>query len=70
MTTRFYDDYSTLKQAASDIASEVVLRGESSGWCSRRIEDLEEVKELLRPFRIVYTDDMHGTWESRGSWES
>lgn len=47
---------------ASDIASEVVLTGKSEGWCGD-LEDLEEVKKVLRPFNIVYTDDMRGTWE-------
>jgi hypothetical protein len=60
---RRYDDYST-KQAAAEIAHEVVATGESTGWCSYdpELKDLEALEAALAPFNIGYVDDMRGAW--------
>lgn len=65
MGTRYYDDYGT-KNAAAEIAFDVLAYGESPGWCGRTLEDLHAVEEALKPFNITYHCDMTGTWRPRG----
>jgi hypothetical protein len=64
MNTRYYDDHG-LRNAAAQIAQEVILAGRSTGWCGRTLEDLHAVEETLKPFNVVYVDDMNGTWARR-----
>ena len=61
MNTRYYDNYGT-KRAAAEIAHDVLLTGESKGWCGRELEHLHDVEEALKPFNITYHCDMTGTW--------
>lgn len=64
-----YRDYSTDRAAAADIAADVVCAGRSDGWTGSS-EELGRISEILRPFEIVYVDDMFGAWAQRGKpWQ-
>lgn len=52
---------SPLSDAAGAIAQDVVQSGASYGW-EGTIEEREQVAALLKPFNIVYVDDMRGGW--------
>jgi hypothetical protein len=61
MNLRNYGSYTTLR-AASEIASEVVSMGLSTGW-SGSLEELSLMEKTLAPFNIVYVDDLRGEWK-------
>ena len=60
--TRNYNEYSSLSLAAAQIAKEVVERNSSKNWCGS-LEDLGEIKSILKPFNIAYVDDLVGEWK-------
>ena len=57
-----YSDYESMKECAADIARDCILKGKSDGW-SGKLEDLETLSSILKPYNILYVDDFHGTWE-------
>jgi len=59
--SRSYRQYCSPDEIASVIASEVILQQVSTGWAGD-IEDKEQVEAILKPYNIVYTDDMFGEW--------
>lgn len=46
---------------AAVIASEVIRNGSSDGWCGSQ-EQCNHIAVVLRPFNIVYLNDMSGEW--------
>lgn len=58
-----YADYST-KSAAAMILSDIALNRKSTGWAGS-LENLEEMKVVLKPFNVAYVCDFTGTWENR-----
>jgi len=54
--------YSDIDRDGAEILGEVFRRGESSGWAGS-LEERDELARALRPYNVVYTDDMAGTWE-------
>lgn len=60
--SRKYNDYITLQSAAAQIAYEVVEQNSSKHW-SGSIEDVEQIKVILKPFSIGYVDDFTGEWK-------
>lgn len=59
--SRNYNEYLSLDVAAATIAHEVIVHKCSSMWCGS-LEDLDQLKDILRPYNIVYVDDMFGKW--------
>lgn len=59
--SRKYHEHLPLENAASEIASDVIFTGRSTGW-GGSLEDCESLQKMLKPFNIVYYDDMIGGW--------
>lgn len=62
--SRNYNEYLSLDHAAATIAHEVIVHKCSARWCGS-LEDLEQMQTILKPFNIVYVDDMSGKWALR-----
>lgn len=59
---RIYENYDRL-DAAEIIIIDILYLGKSSGWSAQSLETLDEMKNLLAKFNIVYTSDFNGEWE-------
>lgn len=58
---RNYNEEGSPESAAVLIASDIIYSGRSTGWCGS-LEDLESIRNILKPFNIVYYDDLIGGW--------
>jgi hypothetical protein len=58
--SRSYHEFG-IRHAAGEIAEDVVQYGYSEGWHGKHTE-VESVERLLKPFGIVYANELRGAW--------
>lgn len=57
------EDEVSIQAVVSKILTDIVYKGESSGWSSNNIIFKKSVDDMLFKFNVVYTNDFTGTYE-------
>lgn len=57
------EDEVSIKAAVSKILTDIVYKGESSGWSTNDLVLKKSVDDILFKFNVVYTNDFTGTYE-------
>lgn len=57
------EDEVSIQTVVSKILTDIVYKGESSGWSSNNIIFKKSVDDMLFKFNVVYTNDFTGTYE-------
>ena len=60
------EDEVSIKAAVSKILTDIVYKGESSGWSTNDLVLKKSVDDMLFKFNVVYTNDFTGTYELNG----
>jgi len=62
---RFEDEVSS-KAIVAKILTDIVYKGESSGWSTSNMVLKKSVDDILFKFNVVYVNDFTGTYELNG----
>lgn len=57
------EDEVSIQAVVSKILTDIVYKGESSGWSSNNMIFKKSVDDMLFKFNVVYTNDFTGTYE-------
>lgn len=57
------EDEVSIQTVVSKILTDIVYKGESSGWSSNNMIFKKSVDDMLFKFNVVYTNDFTGTYE-------